>query len=265
MKKYIIVAILCIIPIAAFGWGIGLIGGGGAPAAVDWTQDADCEAAYLFADNLTDECSNYDMTIGAGGPLTYDDTMPGTLNGKMIHFDGSSQYLAAGAGVDMMTNATDYAISFWFKMDTNMAEAKAIYSQGSYFFIGFDANEELMHQVRDTDDGGGNHFWYNISDFTDSTAAVHVCLSLAAGAPGGDGTGTVYISSTSAFADLVDGTTETFVDIEGTSDGTLDSFVASYNGGELFDGSIGQLLLLRQQLTRSECSDIWQYGIDGGN
>ena len=52
MKKYIIAAILCIIPIAAFGWGIGLIGsggGGGAAPASYVEEHYVCEAGEAAA------------------------------------------------------------------------------------------------------------------------------------------------------------------------------------------------------------------------
>jgi len=64
MKKYIIVAILCI-PIAAFGWGIGLIGSGGGSADTGF-----CSGTFLFcADFETQDMITWDTT-----PATEDTT-----------------------------------------------------------------------------------------------------------------------------------------------------------------------------------------------
>lgn len=264
----------------AYGGVIHVIGSGvpsGGAGGTDYTDDASCQGAWLFNDNITDES-------GEGNTLTmvsepgYTTTRPsGFSTGKSIHFDGGDDYLyrtdanlsANFPGKNGSGHEQYFACCCWFyKDDSGSADEFLLYKIWRFFFDEMFPNDDLKIGIMDDDYEYDQPVAYaNVS----ASQWYHVCFSFAGAGGSGDGTGTYWISTdTGSFGDVRNGTTETFTSIDNVIAGyaTHNFSIGARDDGsvaEFFDGYIYQPIVFTREISGAEALEIYTYGIKGAD
>jgi len=256
MKKYIIAAIL-LIPIAAFGWGIGLIGGGGGDAGgcpaspAVCKDDANLIALYLFelsgADIGDDYTTNYDLTSGSLPTRASNSAPEGSYVGSFAA--ASSQYLAKASAMDL---TGDYSISFWVYIDSD-SQNNPIFQNGTDHQHGNTVAFSWSvddHYINFANRNNWVEKKAYMSTALDLTTWYHICLVYDAAA--GDDMFTYLNGST-----------------DGNTDGDLSAGSAGANvtigyetlENKYFDGDLDEFAVFSRALSAAECNDIYTNGI----
>jgi len=237
----------------------------------DFTADANCQGAWLFAGNLTDSSGEGNtLTDGSGDGLTYVNDYPsGFTTGKSIHLDGTADYLTRTDG-DLSANfpgkngynAEDFAYCVWAKKDDNSGGSEELSYKGSpeEIFFGFSGSWGVLRWVLSD---GGPITWNDIYTSTDNTSWTHYCFSF--DGDGTDGVGTVWASQ-SVFGDVVNGTTNNYAGMRYLL-GNASAFCIGSNAtpGNYFDGNIYQPIKFNKKLTAAEATAIFTTGITGAD
>ena len=250
-----------------------------APAGgTDFTADANCQAAYLFASgSTTTDSSGEGNTLTNTGTTTFSsaDLPSGFSTGQAAVFNGSSQSLSRtfanmSANFPGKATKTNFAYSLWIKHDDAASGTEGVTGIG-----------DSWKQVWDWISAGYDDFGLNITD-TDPTNAwnvlaannlitnwYHVVVSFAGADP--TGTATVWISTDSgSFGDTVNATTFNFTNVkEAAASATEYPFCI---GAELlcasswYDGKIYQPIVFDRVITNAaEAQELYDTGITGAD
>ena len=242
-----------------------VIAGKNASTQTDYTVDANCQGAWLFADGLTDE-SGEGNTLTDGGTVSYTTDRPdGFSTGKSIDFDGSTDYIYIATGDQSASfipkdTATDFAFCYWAYHDTSV-EADDILHAG-YLLVYIDYDDVSGVQIQDTNDDVDT----NDTNAHALTDWIHVCVSF-------DGSATELTTWASTdggtFGDIEDGITDTFTNVNNLKlRATNFALGARYDGGaDFYDGHIYQPIIFNRELLDdgSEAEEMYTYGIRGAD
>lgn len=245
---------------------IGVIGGpgigsGGEPSAIDYTQDANCVAAYFMNNSNTDETddSGNGVTLTQSGtpsiPTSTD--VPAGYSGTSRWFGPSDDRLDASSST---LNLTSGALTFacWCSFDTELAE-----------------DQMLIYKYDTTGDQRQYQFKHDVAE-----DRIEFILSV-------NGTGFERAFSTSAFADYGTGWhhfaavyngTDTRIYIDGLLDGTPVALTgnvfgstapvgmgATGTGGSPLDGKLDEFIIFDRALSITEINNLIDDGVSGDN
>jgi hypothetical protein len=237
--------------------------------ATDYTSDANCQGAWLFNDDLTDE-SGEGNTLTANDASDYTTDRPsGHSTGKSLHSDGSNDYWYR-ANADLSANfpgkvqKEDFSISVWIKHDDNQSANEAIMSINVYGTWAFNmwwvsGWDNVNVRIYDSD---GHDDINTIDDITDKLGWRHYVLSF----DGSATTLTYWITEDGeAFGNVADGLTAEFTNVDNVrADQVTNPFcIASEDGDWIFDGYIYQPAIFDRTLSAVEAEEIYTYGING--
>ena len=227
-----------------------------AAGGIDFTAYANCQGAWLFADDLTD-ASGEGNTLGENGSTSYTTDRPGTFSiGKSLDFviaDTDCVYLAdasLGAQFPGKAQKADMSWCAWVKSDIDSADDRYLIGKGYTFFEKLSAysdNDELGGYFSD---GTESIHAYHDTDLTGVQTWVHICVSW----DGSATDATVWVSSAGgSFGDITNGTVvdHAAVDFVRASD-TYDFAIGCIDTeslGGFFDGHIYQPIVFDQTLT----------------
>lgn len=232
-------------------------------AGTDYTDDANCQGAWLFADNLNDE-SGEGNTLTDGGSISYTTDRPtGFTTGKSIDCDGSTDQLYR-LNADLSTNfpskasKTNFSIAMWVLHDVSSAD---IWIEGyNSFRMQAESDDDIPAWIRDSDYDEATA--YMTTDPTDLETGTwyHICFVFT----GGTNSGKVWVSTTS-FGNIEDEKSLTFTIIDNCRASGSENFsiCSNYNGSAVWDGHIYQPIIFDDALSESECQDIYTDGITG--
>ena len=267
MRKLILVLfILLSCASLANAGGIISFPGGGVPSAKNYTDDPNCQAAWLFADNLNDS-SGQGNTLSTNGTWSYETTRPNSLtSGKSIHFDGSSGYLSIATGDQNAAfvgkqDKTDVAYCFWLYRDNDASAAESV-----FFIEDFRATVTYVSAWNQMEAYFSDTEFTNLEQLIDSDVEpatwLHYCVSFAGADP--TSTTTRWISTESSFGDVYNGTTLDYTNIKDV-DGSINTFYVGRNSTTLYlDGWIYQLIIFDRTISATEAEEMYTTGIDGG-
>ena len=282
MKKIVLLC-LTIILISynyLFGFSAGFMGSGaaknaGAPAGfTDFTDNANCQAAYLFNDDLTDE-SGEGNTLTDGVSIVYSTTRPtqySTPQGKSADFEaGDSDYLSR-ADADVSANfpgqatKTDFSVSFWVKYESlscnygiigkKLTDSWGIAnlwnvnrcSMRMYIYDGTDGVYVTLQENDDTD-------WHHVVvAFHGGSNHIHLYMSSDGGTFGDE-----------QLHDDVAGTPIVLTNVDSAWANANDFTIGAYSGGNFLDGLIYQPIVFDDLLTAAEAQSIYENGITGND
>lgn len=239
--------------------------------ATNYCNDANCQGAWLFDDDLTDE-SGEGNTLTDNGSIAYSTTRPNSLtSGKSAQFDGSSDYLTRahndlsasfpGKGANQ-----DWAYCLWIYTDITNA-SQYWFNKGNSFWGYFNDSSPDTLKIGQYDNG-----WdadeTDILSSPSATTWYHVAVSI-----NGDGTNTgiTYWISTSggSFGDTANGTTDTWANVAELMDASGDTSafcIGGQSGGsDKWDGYIYQPIIFNRTITSTEASNMYSDGIDGSD
>jgi len=173
MKKYLLIAAILCVPIAAFGWGIGLIGSGGggaAPASIEF--DAAGTVRQLSDTSAT--ISNFVMGSGSNGVIilfiAYYDTTGDVHGTTLPYFNTDEEFTKLNEG----NSASNQYLEVWYLVNPTNTTADIV--------VTFD---ESISEI-----ALGATSWFNVDQTTpldgfatatDSNTVVSVTVSSAVG------------------------------------------------------------------------------------
>ena len=256
--RIVITVFLACLCVARVSFGSWFFGGGS--SVIDYTQDANCIAAYLMNGTTTetDIVGTNDLAVSAGDTISrIADVLTGyNTNGWSRDFNSASvEYLwiADGSTLDVNGAEQDFSITYWFKSD----DGASAYMISKY-------------------NGTGNNRQY--AAFWDSAdSEMYLTLS-------GDGVTATKVASVDAlssatwyhFGGVYDGSAnEEYIYIDGVikntnsySSGIADKSAEFRVGARSddavpFDGHIDELAFFDRALSATEVADIYNNGIDG--
>ena len=125
MKKYLLIAAILCVPIAAFGWGIGLIGSGGG-------ESSGCDSGVEICDDFSGDLSNWTVLAGswdiASGELDAD-----TGGDNKIVYNSPLSSTSGWALVKITANAATSSQGFIFRVEDLTCSANK-YNYQSYWY-----------------------------------------------------------------------------------------------------------------------------------
>ena len=241
-----------------------------APAgAVDYTADATCQGAWLFASGLEllDETSN-DNDLTNNGTTTFaSTTLPdGFSTGQYGIFNGTDQYLSR-ANASMPADFPGYAdnpdmtVSVWVYfdiVDTGEESIIAAYAGNQ----GWQLSDHYGSFRFRIEDSTPTSTYQNIA--SESTEDwLHVVLSVDGDGGTGQAAITAWISTDGgSFGDIVDGTSWDLVGIDDTGTSGADFKIGSGDNG-FMDGNIYQPIVFNRTFERAEALELYTTGIKG--
>lgn len=267
---YIIFFMLCFaLPSAAIGPAIlSGIGQSSSSGPTNYTDDPNCQGAWLFDDDLTDE-SGEGNTLTDGGTVSYTTDRPsGFTTGKSIDGDGSTDFLYIDTG-DQSANflgkayTADAAFCAWIYHDNSGGQDKIFDVSREKFRGAVTSVDEFNVEVTDADSSANS----DIATSHTSAAWEHVCFSY----DGSDAELTVWVSlDTGSFGDRADGVTTAFTGVDGIKDADLRFSIgasADATPANFFDGHIYQPIIFDRELLDdgSEAEEMYNYGIKGAD
>lgn len=265
MKKLFLILLLSFLLVsnawAVSGTFLDLISSGG---ATDYTQDANCQGAWLFADDLTDE-SGEGNTLTDGGTVSYTTDRPsGFSTGKSIDCDGSTDYIYIVTG-DQSANfipkaqAEDCAVCYWAYHDASVG-FDYIVGGGSGLRLRLTADDKVSIYIKDnnldnderkTEVHALSQWQHNCMSFDGSATQVTVWSSTAAG----------------SFGNIANGVTDIFTNVDNVKASTDNFAIGSNHSGSdyWFDGHIYQPIIFNRTILGTEAEEMYTYGIKGAD
>lgn len=278
MRKYLLILFLCLLPVLVFADAavigeVGLTIPAAAGGGTDFTQDANCRGAWMFlAGDPVDDASGEDNDLVA----TNVDAGDYTATRPSVHSGGSSSQSVQLDGVEerfdlawedmngdfpgfTAAGEADWAISFWFKHDDD-GNTEYMFTVEWNWSIWLGSDEAIDWSQKE--EGASTHTWTDIHDVTGDANWYHVVFSF----DGSDTEGTTWVSSEAAFGDQLNGTTETFTDVDDCRGSNHDFTIGSIEGGaNYFDGFIYQPIIFDRELSAAEATELYNTGVVGSD
>jgi hypothetical protein len=176
--------------------------------ATDYTAYANCQGAWLFADDLNDSSGEGNTLSVTGAPPGYSATVPsGFTVGKSYEFDGTGdEHLYRTTASDNFPgsgkDSADFTVGLWYKRGSTADDYQSImyanYSWGLKLGYNSASNDEFYQMVQDSDSvvfqeytiNNTTNWYYAVMSFDGSLSKM-----------------TVWISSESSFGDVLNGAT----------------------------------------------------------
>ena len=227
----------------------------------DYTNDANCQGAYLFADDLTDETTNSNDLAGEDTQTYTTDRPTGFTTGKSLDFDGTDDAIKIDTG-DQSANypgkddQADAAVCLWFYHDDSTGDDQLFdFSTEWHFWVTNDDNID-----GNIDDGTDDVIVADVSTGTAESRWEHWCFSF----DGSDTDLTVWGSTEAAFGDIENGTDDDFASVDLVNgDGATAAFGRRTGPANYFDGHMYHLIIFNREITSLEASNMYNYGITG--
>lgn len=225
---------------------------------VDYTQDINCQGAWLLDDGSgttpnDSSVNNYEGTFG-GTPTWETVSPPVASSTSYLHFNASPDWVGFG---DILNFTSAISMVSWIKLDAT-GSREIFIGKGTFIEA---ADSQYWLEVRDT----GRIGFY----LSDNSPADHLLI----------GTTTIVSDTNWHFiTGTYDGTTQK-VYVDGVIDGTTLTWSVNLNvavgklfrfsrGGELgslfFDGSMDEVVMFDDALTSTEINDIMDNGLKPG-
>lgn len=271
MKKWILIVAFLFLPGLAWADGAVVVMSGATNSeqggATDYTADANCQGAWLFADNLNDS-SGEGNTLEAGDASTYTTDRPtGYTTGKSMDLDGTDDYFYVQSG-NLSANfpgkaqKTDFSFGLWFYHDAADTDDGLIRMTGALNVVWdwiVDGNDDFGIYVKDSD---AHSDWANPHSGYMQNTWTHVVFSF----DGSEHTGTVWLSQ-GTFGSLINGTGYTY----GSDPNWVDNIAAIAvdlwlgRGDAYFEGHLFQPIFFDRTLSAAEAEEIYDSGITGAD
>jgi hypothetical protein len=285
MKKLIILLICLIffLPGSSAAWNPMVVGTGGGGESAPPTADPDCLAAYLFADDLTDESGEgHTLTDGSGDGVNYQAVYPSPNNvamttGKSILFDGTNDCVNIASssigdigfpGENTTGVVEDFSVAFWAKKTNDSGAEESMMAHAFDWHVYFTGPGDVLKMHVREESGADEDYYTAAHDTSGDTDWYHYVVVW----EGGVGW-TVWVSSDgagSSFGDTLNGVTDAAADVadvyENESNGSPGFNIGCYKNDETgpFDGYIYQPILFKRVINATEAEEIYTNGIDGG-
>lgn len=254
------VFMLCVSQASAQGVYFGrhkVVSGGG---GTDYTQDANCVAAFYMNSSTTEtdrSGNDADVTVGFGTPETNNDVPSGYSGTSRVFSSAGEEYLvhADGKSTDISGADQNISIAFWIKITNQVAttdyrlitkaagdEQYRIYYDNSeekvVFRLSANGTDETQADGPAIDIGDGS--WHHIACVYDDSL--------------GTGNMIVYVDDTA-------GTTVNYT--SGIYNGTSSFYIGGRGRTYNLEGKIDEIIILDRSLSATEVSNIYTDGIDG--
>ena len=264
----IISLVLCWLSITCNTWAIspaflGNITNAASGGATDFTADANCQAAWLFADNLNDS-SGEGNTLTAADNATYTTDRPdGFSTGKSMDLNGSSDYFTIAtenqsADLPGKAQKEDVTVCSWYYNDVSTA-GDIIVSLVNGFVINIKFDNTINVLLKDQ-----NNDTANVDIVTGVEGDwVHICVSF-----DGSTTDTTSWVSTDggSFGGVLNGGVDDFANVNNIrADGSTSLAGNNQAHTSPFDGHIYQTIVFDRTISTSEAEEMYDTGITGAD
>ena len=281
-KRLLIILSILLIATSVFAWTvqdahkavIGRMNVAPPAGATDFTADANCQGAWLFADGLTD-ASGEGNTLTDGADIVYSTTRPtqySTPQGKSADFESGDSDKLTRADADVsaqfpgQAQKTDFSVAFWIKFESTAATmgiiGKGLVGGWGIANLYVDPSFRIRTHIFD-----GTHDAYGTFIVSDTTSWHHVVLAF----HGGSTHAHIYVSSDGGtFGDEGkhdddDGTPLVITNVDYVVANAVDLELGTYSGGNYFDGLLYQPIVFDDLLTEEEAQSIYENGITGND
>lgn len=243
--------------------------------ATNYTQNAACEAAYLFDGSFNDISAIGTNHLTQNGTVTLSTTKPtGHTRGNSVLFDGSTNFLYrtyANQSNNFPGKVTmqDCTVAFWFR-PTTLLNTVYMLTCGSMTRIYSDysggTGKGIGHAQYDS--GFTSGAWEYINNTISANTWYHIVLK--SDGDGANSVVTAWISTESAFGDIVNNlqNSNNYAGVGDVGGGSSSNFVlgAKHDGTAFWAGYIYQPIVFENFLiSNAEAAELWQYGIDGND
>lgn len=236
--------------------------------ATNYANDAYCQGAWLFADNLDDLSGEGNTLTGNGNLPTYSTDRPlGYSTGKSMDCDGVGDYLSrANASVSAnfpgKAQKTDWAFCIWIKMDQEDSDLYMFDLCGAAYLqqvweAGATHDDPRIYQY----DSDWDSYQEHPCNDRGTGTWFHFCWSFDGADPSGTSTAWISVSS---FGDIQNGTEYTETNVKNLLGYTAPLTLGSRSdAASEFDGHLYQPIFFDRTLNATEAKEIYDYGITG--
>jgi len=233
----------------------------------DYTADANCQGAWLFADNLNDSSGEGNTLSVASGSPAYSTTRPdGYSTGKSMLFTVEDSDALSRANADLSANfpgkasKADFAVSFWIYLNSR--------DYGTAGILQLEAGSEGWGiqerwgawgvRIEDT----GNNGQHSSIGTTATGDWYHVVVSF----DGSDNEVTMWTSTDGgSFGDTINGGTTDFGSVANSGESPEDFLIGYKSTLNYLDGYLYQPVVFDKELNATEAEELYTTGITGAD
>jgi hypothetical protein len=175
---------ICIVGLDSGYWkAIGYQGTWSDGGGTDYTADANCQGAWLFADDLTDESGEGNTLTPTGDPA-YSATYPsGYSTGKSRDYDGAGDYDSRATG-SLSANfpgkaqKTEMSLCLWINRNQEAAATNIVGLGGNSWALGATWKVSGWNELFFHADDGTDEDWVVIDAEIPDDTWIHYCIVL---------------------------------------------------------------------------------------